>query len=297
MSDIKTNYFLLVIKAARIHQWVKNILVFIPLFLTHQFDNTVLLIDSVMAFMSFCLCASSVYFINDIHDVEADRNHPVKCHRPLASGSLPISHGWIWAILLMTSGLLLAFEIHNSFFYFVFFYVVATNLYSYVFKSVALADVVILAMLYTVRIVGGAAAVDAEITFWLLAFSLFFFFSLAMVKRYSELAALAERGESDASGRGYYAMDANLISMLGVATGYLSVLIFALYLNESKILMQYSSPQWLWLITPVLLYWISRVWLLANRRQISEDPVLFAVKDRVSYLAGFICIISIALAR
>ena len=263
---IKKNYFLLVIKEARVHQWVKNILVFFPLFLIHQFDNTTLLLESVLAFLSFCLCASSVYFINDIHDIEADRKHPIKCNRPIASGALPISHGWIWAIFLMTAGLVLAFGVHNTFFYFVLFYVVATNLYSYMFKTIPLADVVILAALYTVRIIGGAVAVDAEITFWLLAFSLFFFFSLAMVKRYSELASLAERGESGVSGRGYYAMDANLILILGVATGYLSVLIFALYLNESKILMQYSSPQWLWLITPILLYWISRVWLLANRR-------------------------------
>jgi 4-hydroxybenzoate polyprenyltransferase len=154
-----------------------------------------------------------------------------------------------------------------------------------------------LASLYTVRIISGAVAVEAEVTFWLLAFSLFFFFSLAMVKRYSELAGLAERGESGAIGRGYYASDASLISVLGVGSGYLSVLIFALYLNEKKILMQYSDPLWLWLITPVLLYWVSRVWLLVNRRQIDEDPVLFAVKDRISYIAGLICITSIVLAR
>lgn len=292
-----SNYFLLLIKAARVHQWVKNSLVFIPLFLSHQFSNTTLLLDSMLAFISFCFCASSVYFINDIHDIDSDRLHPIKCRRPLASGAISISHGWIWAIVLMTAGLLLAFEVRETFFYFVLFYVIATNLYSYVFKTIALADVVILAALYTVRIIGGAVAVEAEVTFWLLAFSLFFFFSLAMVKRYSELAALAERGESGAIGRGYYAKDANLILILGVATGYLSVLIFSLYLNESKILIQYSSPKWLWFITPVLLYWISRVWLLANRRVVTEDPVIFAVKDRVSYLAGLICLISIVLAR
>lgn len=291
------NYFRLLIKSARVHQWVKNILVFIPLFLIHEFTNRVLLLDSIQAFFSFCLCASSVYFINDIHDIESDRKHPVKCQRPLASGALAVRHGWAWAILFMLSGLLLAFNVHQDFFYFVLFYVVATNLYSYVFKSIALADVVILAALYTVRIIGGAVAIESDVTFWLLAFSLFFFFSLAMVKRYSELASLAGRGETEATGRGYYAMDANLILILGVATGYLSVLIFSLYLNDSKILMQYSNPQWLWLITPVLLYWISRVWLLANRREITEDPVLFAVKDKVSYLAGLICMISIILAR
>ena len=294
---VTNNYFRLLIKSARIHQWVKNILVFIPIFLIHEFTNRVLLLDSIQAFFSFCLCASSVYFINDIHDIEADRKHPLKRHRPLASGALPVSHGWAWAILLMLAGLSLAFEVRTGFFYFVLFYVVATNLYSYVFKSIALADVVILAALYTVRIIGGAVAIESAVTFWLLAFSLFFFFSLAMVKRYSELASLAGRGETEAIGRGYYAMDANLILMLGVATGYLSVLIFSLYLNDSKILMQYSNPQWLWLITPILLYWISRVWLLANRREITEDPVLFAVKDKVSYLAGLICMISIILAR
>jgi len=297
MSNIKSNYIFLVIKAARIHQWVKNILVFIPLFLIHQLTNIELLSNSILAFLAFCVCASSVYFINDIHDIEADRKHPVKSKRPIASGALPINHGWVWAVLLMSTGLLLAFSVNKTFFYFVLFYVIATNLYSYVFKSIALADVVILAALYTVRIIGGAVAVHSEVTFWLLAFSLFFFFSLAMVKRYSELASLTERGESEVRGRGYHAMDTHLILILGVATGYLSVLIFALYLNESNILMQYSNPQWLWLITPVLLYWISRIWLLANRREISEDPVVFAVKDGVSYLAGLICMISIILAR
>ncbi len=247
--------------------------------------------------MAFCFCASSVYFINDIHDIEADRRHPVKCHRPLASGALAVSHGWGWAVLLMVCGLLLAFYVHKSFFYVVLLYVLVTNLYSYFFKSVALADVVILAALYTLRIVGGAVAIQSAITFWLLAFSLFFFFSLAMVKRYSEVASLAERGETEVTGRGYFALDANLILTLGVASGYLSVLIFSLYLNDSNILVQYSSPMWLWGITPILLFWISRVWMLANRREITEDPVLFAVKDKVSYLAGLICIISIVLAR
>ena len=291
------NYPHLLIKSARVHQWVKNVLIFIPLFLTHEFANTTLLIDSAQAFIAFCLCASSVYFINDIHDIDADRRHPVKCNRPLASGALPVSHGWAWAVFLMLTGLLLAFDVQRNFFYIVFFYVAVTNLYSYIFKSIALGDVVILAALYTVRIIGGAVAIQSAITFWLLAFSLFFFFSLAMVKRYSELASLSERGETEATGRGYYAMDANLILILGVASGYLSVLIFSLYLNDSKILIQYSSPQWLWLITPILLYWISRVWLLTNRREITEDPVVFAVKDKVSYLAGLICMISIILAR
>ncbi len=175
-------------------------------------------------------------------------------------------------------------------------YVILTLLYTFVFKTLAVLDVIVLAGLYTLRIVAGALAIQSPVTYWLLAFSLFLFFSLALVKRHSELFNLEGRQETRAQRRGYHAGDLPLVSNMGLTSAYLSVLIFALYLNEPDIQARYANPVWLWVVTPALLYWLSRVWLLASRGQLHEDPVLFAVRDRTSYLVAGIVLAAVLLA-
>lgn len=285
-----------VLRAVRLHQWAKNLLIFVPLVLSHRFTDTTALWHAGLAFLAFGLCASAMYVINDLVDCEADRQHPDKRHRPFAAGDLSTGFGLGLAPLLLLAGFALASLVSLSFAGLLLAYVTTTLLYTFVFKPLAVLDVIVLAGLYTLRIVAGAVAIQSPITYWLLAFSLFLFFSLALVKRYAELHNLQNRQEARSQRRGYQASDLPLVSNMGLTSAYLSVLIFALYLNEPGIQARYSTPVWLWVATPTLLYWLSRIWLLASRGRLHEDPVLFAVRDRVSYLIAGIVLAAVWLA-
>lgn len=269
-------------KACRLHQWVKNILVFAPVIAGHKLG-----MDSfwptLAAFFAFGLCASSVYLVNDMLDLESDRQHPTKRNRPLASGRLPILNGLLLVPVLLAAAFAIASQLPLMFVATLAFYLVVTTAYSLLLKRVAMLDVIVLAGLYTLRIIGGAFAADVDLTFWLLAFSMFVFLSLAIIKRYTELLTMKQQNKiGKASGRGYEVDDMPLLAALGGASGYLSVLVLALYLNSGKVLELYEHTSRLWALCPVFLLWVSRMWMTAHRGKMDDDPIVFALKDRGS---------------
>lgn len=276
------------LKALRVHQWVKNGLIFIPLLAAHQFSNGTALIACFVAFLSFSLCASSVYLLNDLLDLPDDRRHKTKRNRPFAAGTLSLLHGLLVAPLLLAFAFLLTFFLPFEYLLVLSSYYILTFAYSFYLKRVVLVDVVTLASLYTVRIIAGAAAISVALSFWLLAFSVFLFLSLAILKRYTELLALKERSGKATLGRGYQVEDIELLSSLGGSSGYISVLVLALYINSGEILELYANPMVMWPTCLVMLYWVSRVWIIAHRGQMHDDPIVFALKDKVSVFCGAI---------
>jgi len=280
----------------RPHQWAKNSLLFVPIFLAPTQPSSAWL-NVVLGFIAFSLTASSIYIINDLFDLEADRKHLTKRNRPFASGALPIPLGvTVIPLLLLIAGIL-AWHINSIFILLLVFYVILTTAYSINLKLRALVDVFTLAMLYTLRIIAGVFAADIEVSHWLVAFSVFFFLSFAFAKRYSELHNLAEAGDLTAGTRGYVVSDLPIISLFGVTSSYLSIMIMILYTHDLQASLLYTEPMWLWGISIVMLFWVSRIWLLAYRGHMDEDPVLFALRDKMSYLAAFLVAISFWLAR
>jgi 4-hydroxybenzoate polyprenyltransferase/phosphoserine phosphatase len=270
------------VRSLRLHQWLKNTLVLLPLVLAHELTNTGLFLQALLAFLSFGLCASSVYVLNDLLDLPSDRQHYSKRLRPLASGEIPLLTGLLISPALLVMSFALANQLPQAFIIILGVYYLCTGFYSFVLKRIMLVDVIMLAALYTLRIIAGAAAVSVVPSFWLLAFSMFLFFSLAVVKRYTELDYLQKAGIDQSEGRGYYAQDLNMMAMFGSTSALLSVMVFALYINNDDTREQYATPELLWLLCPLLLYLVTRIWLLAARGQIAEDPIVFAIKDRVS---------------
>jgi 4-hydroxybenzoate polyprenyltransferase/phosphoserine phosphatase len=259
----------------RIHQWLKNALLFVPMLAAHQLTDYNTWISLGIAFISFSLCASAVYIGNDLLDLNSDRMHPRKSSRPFASGAIPISVGVVLIpILLLISGVL-----------------ALTCAYSLYIKRIVLVDCMTLAVLYTLRIIAGAAAAAMSLSLWLLAFSIFIFFSLAFVKRYAELNAHALKERDLVHGRGYYTSDAALIQILGVASGHSALVILALYLNSDAVLSLYQNPKVIWAAIPIMLFWISWVWIKAHRNEMNDDPLVFAVKDKTSLVAGLMLVL------
>jgi 4-hydroxybenzoate polyprenyltransferase len=265
---------------------MKNLLLFVPILAAHQVADGTTWAALLLAFASFSLCASSVYIFNDLLDLESDRAHPRKRHRPFASGAVPVLTGVVAGTLLLAVSLAFATRLQPGFHAWLGVYFLLTCAYSWVLKRLMLVDCVSLAALYTVRIVAGAAAVGLALSFWLLAFSVFLFLSLAFVKRYAELEVQVLSGKTKAHGRGYYTSDAPLIQTLGVTAGYGAVLVLALYLNSDAVLRLYRTPEVVWGAVPVLLFWISWMWMKAHRGQMHDDPLVFAVKDKVSLVTG-----------
>jgi 4-hydroxybenzoate polyprenyltransferase len=279
------------LRALRLHQWLKNLLVFLPLLTAHLMLAPEAVLHSTLAFFAFCLCASGVYLLNDLLDLDADRQHPRKRLRPFAAGTLPLQAGLIAAPALTLAAFALALSIAKPFAVALAGYYVLTLAYSFALKRVVMLDTVVLAGLYTIRIIAGTLALRVDLSFWLLAFSMFLFLSLAMIKRYTELRALLHNGDARSSGRGYAVDDLPLVQSLGAASGYLAVLVLALYINSTASEALYRHPVVLWLLCPLLLYWISRAWLIAHRGDMHDDPVVFAVSDRTSRLVLALTII------
>jgi 4-hydroxybenzoate polyprenyltransferase/phosphoserine phosphatase len=277
--------------ALRPQQWIKNVLVFVPLVTSHNVLHFSLALAAAIAFVCFSFCASAVYVLNDLADISADRRHPAKRHRPFASGSLPLSWG-----LPLASGLLIvgfgiaAATLPAGFFATLALYFATTCAYSFFAKRIAMLDVLMLAGLYTVRVFAGGMATGVVVSEWLMAFSMFLFVSLAFAKRYAELERLRRANEVAASGRGYLVGDIGLLESMGPASGYIAVLVLALYLNGEQMKTLYRNPWPLWLVCPVLMYWISRLWIKAKRGDLSEDPIVFALRDRVSMYLGIIVV-------
>lgn len=282
------------LKAMRPHQWLKNLLVFLPLLMAHEFTS-VHVIRSVMAFIAFSLVASSVYVLNDLLDLASDRAHPRKRNRPFASGALKLSAGTWMVPALLFMGAMFALPLGPDFLIVMAVYYVTTTAYSLYLKRQLIIDVCTLAVLYAIRIIAGGAATGIPLSVWLLAFSVFFFFSLAAVKRQAELVDGAASGKTKAHGRGYHVDDTPLVAAMAAAAGYVSIMVLALYVNSETVRELYAAPTLLWGVCLVLLYWVSRTVMLAHRGQMHDDPVVFAVKDRVSQICGVI-ILGIAAA-
>ncbi len=285
------------VKAMRLHQWLKNALILVPLVTAHQLFNYPLVAQALLAFLAFGLCASSVYLLNDLLDLTDDRHHKTKRLRPFAAGAIPVLNGVILAPILLLSSIILAAFLPTNFMVVLAIYYVMTTAYSFKLKKLVLVDVIVLAMLYTIRIIGGAAAIEVAPSFWLLAFSLFIFHSLAIVKRCTELGGLKGGGGEKMRGRGYGVSDIELLYFMGNASGYISVLVLALYVNSDTIRTLYSLPEAIWLLCPIMLYWVSRVWILAHRGEMHDDPIVFALTDNISritvILMGLVFVIAI----
>ncbi|MBU3261800.1 UbiA family prenyltransferase [Roseovarius sp. PS-C2] len=270
------------LKALRPQQWLKNLLIFIPMLAAHQFGAETIT-QSILAFVAFCCVASGVYVLNDLLDLSADRCHPTKCNRPFASGALPIVHS-VWLVPgPLVLGLSVAAYLGWWFFAVLLFYYISTLAYSMWLKRIVIIDICMLAGLYTLRILAGSAATSIPVSDWLREFSLFFFFTLATVKRQAELVECKASGKPDVAGRGYRVADLPLVSQLGSASGFVSILVLALYFNSPAVIETYSSPEILWGSAVVLLYWLTRVYMITHRGGMHDDPIIFAVKDKVSW--------------
>jgi 4-hydroxybenzoate polyprenyltransferase/phosphoserine phosphatase len=293
------------LKAIRLHQWAKNVLIFLPLLLAHNWTPG-LLTGAALAFLSFGLCASATYIVNDLLDLEADRQHPRKHRRPFASGDLSALSGVAIVVLFLVTSLALAILVPHvietispssslvrphHFLLWLGIYLVTTLAYSLRLKRAVLVDVIVLSGLYTIRILAGSAATGVSVSTWLAGFSIFFFLSLAFVKRFAELENLRERGGVSASGRGYHVADIEQLRSFGSASGYASVVVLTLYISNLDAAQLYQHTNRLWLLVPVLLLWISNLWLKASRGELDEDPVVYAITDKRSLLMGLLVVL------
>ncbi len=288
MGDSKPPLAIALLKAMRPHQWLKNLLVFIPLMAAHQYIYVSSIMQALLAFFIFSLTASSIYLLNDLVDVSDDRQHARKRTRPFACGDLGLLYGWVaWPALLILAFMLAGplLFLSNSFIAIMGIYFVLTVAYSLRLKQVPIVDVLTLAILYTLRVIAGAAAIAVPLSFWLLLFSMFIFLSLAFIKRYSELRAARDAGKAGLiRGRGYDPQDLEIVSSLGGSSGYAAVLVLALYIQDTQTVKLYATPTIMWLACPLLLFWISRAWLIAHRGRMHDDPIVFALKDRLSWI-------------
>lgn len=287
ISD-KKNKFKIWARALRLHQWVKNFLIFVPLLASHKIHDFRLLIDGCLAFLFFGFCASHVYLFNDLTDLKNDRVHSTKRFRPIAVGHVSSLAALVVSAILLTTSFVGSFLLLPLWFGIsLVSYYLLTLAYSLLLKRIAMLDIVTLASLYTMRIIAGTFAFGVALTFWMLAFSMFIFLSLSLVKRYAELHEKRALGSKKmAHGRGYYASDLEILSSMGVVSGYLSVMVLALYIQDKATITLYSHPRIIWFACPVLLFWISRIWMVTHRGQMHDDPVVFAIKDKTSWLVG-----------
>ena len=305
ITFIKDNFFFkrisIIMQAIRIKQWVKNSLIFVPLILSQAYVDSQNIFYSILAFMAFSLCASSAYLINDLVDLDSDRQHQYKKFRPFAFGSMSLLNGFILAAGLLFIGFFIGSILNSSFILILTAYYLLTVLYSLALKKLVLIDIFCLATLFTSRILAGGAAIEIELSNWLLMFSFFIFLSLAILKRYidADLENLNNKNREElvSAGRGYVIADLAPLLALGISCGLISLLIFLFYITDPLVIVQYKSPEFLWIIAIALAYWISNLWILANRNLISEDPISFALKEKNSLIAIAVIIILFLLAR
>mgnify|MGYP000317111912 CR=1 FL=1 len=285
------------VRELRVHQWVKNLLLFVPALTSFRFLESAIWGSLLIAFAAFSIIASAIYIINDLVDAPNDRAHLTKRNRPIASGSISSALGLWVALALVLAGLGLGFFAGLDFLLVLALYLAATFAYTFWLKKTVLVDCLTLAGLYTIRVIAGAVVTGIALSFWLLAFSIFFFASLAWVKRYAELEVLGASGKSKADGRGYSVTDQPLILAFGTMSAFIAVLIFALYLDSDAIKALYSVPEIGWLAIPLMMYLIGRIWLKAHRGQMLEDPILFVLRDFASLLTLALIAGSLALAH
>jgi 4-hydroxybenzoate polyprenyltransferase len=275
----------------RIYQWVKNVLLFLPLVLAHKANNLDAIWTVLLAFFAFGLSASFVYVTNDLFDLDSDRTHPNKRRRPLASGALSIKQAFVlMPILPILSFCISLYFLPIEFTLALISYMIITFAYSLALKRIYILDVIVLSCLYTLRIIAGSLASDVPVSPWMLEFSVFLFTSLAFVKRYTELLIMKEKNHTKTKGRGYNVGDIDMIRSIGPISGYLSILVFTLYLNSPEVARLYHNPTMMWPVSVCFIFWITRIWFLAHRGEMTDDPIVFTVKDPISYIVGIIAI-------
>jgi 4-hydroxybenzoate polyprenyltransferase len=270
------------LRAFRIHQWLKNLLLFVPLLTAFSYPDANNFITMCVAFFAFSIAASGTYVLNDLWDLGSDRQHPRKRSRPFASATLPVVHG----LGISICALFIAFTLSNfvtpRFTLMLLLYVVLTTIYSWVLKTYVLIDVIMLSLLYTLRIIAGSMAVAVPVSSWLLAFSVFIFLSLALVKRCAELVSMEEVGTDGARGRDYRVSDLVILWPMGVGAALSAVVVFGLFISAPETQARYTSPQILWLVAIGLIYWLARLWIKTSRGEMHDDPVVYAIKDTAS---------------
>jgi 4-hydroxybenzoate polyprenyltransferase len=289
--------FKVLLKALRVHQWLKNLLLFVPLLTAINLSSISRLLHVMVAFVAFSLAASSTYIFNDLLDIENDRAHPRKCLRPFASGKLSIISGVVMSVVLMVVAIALALSLSQGFFFMLLLYVMMTIFYTLVLKELVLIDVLMLALLYTLRILAGSIATSVVTSFWLMAFSVFIFFSLALVKRCSELVTMDEKGKMGTYGRDYRVEDLRVLWPLGIGSALAAVVMFGLFISAPETIIRYATPEMLWLIAIALIYWQSRLWIMTSRGQMHDDPVIFAITDKGSQVIVLFMIVVTIMAR
>ncbi len=289
-----------ILKMLRVHQWLKNGLIAVPVVLSHEYFNIGMLVQCIVAFVSFSAAASAIYILNDFFDLALDRRHPTKRNRPFASGLLSMKFGMVSMLLLLAVSFIAAAFLPPLFVVVLATYLVATTAYSLSVKRMLLLDVLMLAGLYTMRILAGAAATDIGVSFWLLAFSIFFFLSLALVKRYVELRSSVLVPGERIAGRGYRAEDQEIIAQAGMASAFSSALVLALYIDSAAVRELYPHPWMVWPLAPIVLYLTMRIWILARRDELHDDPVVFIVRDwrsQIVVLLGAIMLVTAGLVN
>lgn len=272
-----------IFKIIRPHQWVKNVLVFTPLLMSHNFDFNNLIL-SLKAFIIFSLIASSIYVINDIVDLKSDQNHPFKKYRPLAAKLITVNHCKILILILLALVTVLLLNVNKEFIMIIISYFILSNLYTFFFKKIVIIDLLILSLLYTSRILGGSYIADTSTSLSLLLFSVFFFISLAAVKRLTELVNIIRFKKKKIHGREYTIKHKKMIYWIAILTGWISILVLIFHINSPVVIKQYSFPDILWIICFVMLFWISRIIYVSNKGQIKDDPIVYAISDKISYL-------------
>jgi len=292
----KSSMLGVVLKQLRVYQWAKNVLLFVPIALAHRISDADAMIMCLLGFVAFSCTASAVYIVNDIIDLEHDRVHPRKRHRPLAAGLVTLPTAWVLvAVLLIIATVVVVMCMPATFALWLCLYALVTTMYSFVLKKVVLVDVIALAGLYSLRMAAGGAAASVPVSTWLLGFSLFLFMSLAFLKRYTELRDTIDRDGRLVSGRGYHTGDAEFVMVAGSALGFVAVLVFTLYVTGPQVQALYTRPYLMWLIAPCLVYWLSHLWLTAHRGGMHDDPIVFAARDPASWLVG-VSVATIAVA-
>ena len=283
------------LKAIRIHQWLKNSLLFVPAILASKYFEFSTVMSLIAAFIAFGLCASSVYLLNDMIDVDVDRRHPTKHRRPLASGDISIKNAAFVSIAMLFSGLVISLALPILFTLVLALYFATTCAYSFVLKRLLLIDVLTLAGLFTVRVIAGAAAIQGEVSTWLLAFCVFFFLSLALVKRFVEITTASDEVNRARTGRGYQTVDLETLGQGGIASGFAAVVVLALFIDSPEVAESYNHPEFIWLVCPLVLYIVFRIWILARRKEMHDDPVVFLITDwrsQIMIVAGAIIMLA-----
>lgn len=285
------------LRALRVHQWTKNLLLFIPLLSSFAFFDQKAVYTTFLAFVAFSVAASSTYILNDLWDLDNDRAHVRKCKRPFASANLSILMGLMVATVGLLLALVLAYFVSEAFFLMLWLYLFLTSVYSWILKVYVLMDVLMLSLLYTLRIVAGSVAAGVVTSSWLLAFSVFIFFSLALVKRCAELVTLQQNGKDATFGRDYRISDLTILWPLGVAAGVAAIVVFGLFISAPETKIRYATPDMLWLVAIILIYWIARLWIKTSRGEMHDDPIVYAIKDGASRIAVVVMVMVLLLAH